>query len=173
MEETPEIRGCGCGDFFRRQVSHTSERTRYFRDVGRLVTFATIGLWGQKWRIGFDEDTVQGNITRDITDILCFGIGGVTRKRNHKPSIKSPPGFLKRAGKTMEDAAQPSGAPDFLDKLEAIGPRVAAMDDDGKFGFMSEGHLPAKNGVLRFAWRVIVKIIESNLAPGDDLGMFC
>ena len=65
----------------------------------------------------------------------------------------------------------PVGLPDFFDELQAIGPGVAAVDDDGEFCFASESHLLAKDFVLHFARRMIVEIVEADLAPGDYFGM--
>src|SRR5260370_6976527 len=44
LKEAPKIPCCGRGDFFWRTVSHSRKRTRYFRNVGRLVSFAAPAL---------------------------------------------------------------------------------------------------------------------------------
>ena len=90
-----------------------------------------------------------------------------------KPASKSAARLLNRAGETMQDATDSCGAPDFFDEREAIGPGVATVDDDGKFGVAGERHLVAEYLVLDVAWGMIVKIIQSNFAPGDYFGMFC
>ncbi len=90
-----------------------------------------------------------------------------------KPASSPRCASWKRAGEAMENAAESGGTPDFFEELQAIGPGVAAVNDDGEFGFASEHHLLAKDSVLRFAWRMIVEIIETDFAPGDHLGMFC
>ncbi len=151
MEKTPKICGCGSGDFFRRQVSHTSKRTRYFRDIGGLVALAAIGLRGEEGRVRLDEDAVKGKVARNVANVLRFGISGVARKRNHESGIESALRLLERAGKTMQDAAEAGGAPDFFEELQAIGPGIAAMNDDGELGFA--GQTPSAGEKLFLALR--------------------
>ncbi len=95
MKESPKIRRCGGGDFFRRQVSHTRERTRYFRNVGGLVAFAAVGLRSKKGRIGFDQDAVEGKVAGDVADILRLGISGIAGEGNHETGVESALRFLE------------------------------------------------------------------------------
>src|ERR1700737_1343152 len=172
MEETPKICCRGGGDFFRRQVSHIRERARYFRDIGGLIAFAAVGLRSEEGRISFDQYAVQRNFFWCVTDMVGLRISGVAGEGNHEPGVEPAAGFLNRAGETMQDAAESCRAPNLFDDREAIGPSVATVDDDGEFGVAGERHLIAKYLVLAVARRVIVKIIQSNLAPRDYFWMF-
>jgi len=173
MEETPKICCRGGGDFFRRQVSHIRERARYFRDIGGLIAFAAVGLRSEEGRISFDQYAVQRNFFCGVTDMLGLRISGVAGEGNHEPGVEPAAGFLNRAGETMQDAAESCRAPNLFDDREAIGPSVATVDDDGEFGVAGECHLVAEYLVLDVARGVIVKIIQSNFAPGDYFRMFC
>src|ERR1700686_1355048 len=161
MEEAPKISCRGGGEFFRRQVSHIRKRARYFRNIGGLVAFATVGLRSQEGRVGLDQDAIKRNFSGDVADVLSLRISGVTGKGNHEAGVKSTTGLLNRAGETMHDAAESCRAPNLLDDREAIGPGVATVDDDGEFGVAGERHLVAEYLVLDVAWGVVVKIIQS------------
>ncbi len=88
-----------------------------------------------------------------------------------KPKSRPRLASSKRAGETVEDAAEAGGLPDFFEEAEAIGPGIAAMDDDGEFGGVGELHLLAEDAFLDVARGVIVEIVEADFAPGDDFGM--
>ncbi len=45
------------------------------------------------------------------------------------------------------------------------------MDNDGELGLLGKSHLVAKNSVLCIARRMIVKIVKTDFAPGNDFGM--
>ena len=47
------------------------------------------------------------------------------------------------------------------------------MDNDRQPGGCGQFHLAAENFFLHIARRVIVKIIQADLTPRDQLGMFC
>ena len=59
----------------------------------------------------------------------------------------------------------------FFNHIQAIGPRVAAMNDDGLFCTPRQNHLILENTRLHFARGMIVKIVESDFAPGYDFRM--
>ncbi len=73
-EESPEIPCCGCGDFVWRQVSHTRERARYFRNVGRLVALAAVRLRREVRRIRFNQNVFQWQSFRNVANVLRFRI---------------------------------------------------------------------------------------------------
>ena len=47
------------------------------------------------------------------------------------------------------------------------------MDHDRQFGRARQFHLPQEYLLLQFARRVIVKVVQPDFAPGDDLGPSC
>src|SRR5215831_14695537 len=47
----------------------------------------------------------------------------------------------------------------------------AAVNNDGQPRGPRLLHLPAKDLLLYVPWRVVIEVIESDLAPGNDLGM--
>src|SRR5467141_3231817 len=70
----------------------------------------------------------------------------------------------------MQNAGETTRSPVFFDKVEAVRPSLAAMDDEGQLGLSGERHLFAKDARLYLSRRVIVMIVEADLAPGDDAG---
>src|ERR1700730_2856197 len=71
----------------------------------------------------------------------------------------------------MQNAAEPCRTPDFLENVEAIGPRVAAVNDDRQLCVTGERKLVAKFAILNVTGRMIVKVVEADLAPGDHFRM--
>src|SRR5229473_3097319 len=67
----------------------------------------------------------------------------------------------------MKNSAQPRRAPVLLENRQAIAPRFAAVDDDGKLCLGGKRELLSKDALLDVAWRKIVVVIEANLAPGN------
>src|SRR6266404_1467354 len=71
----------------------------------------------------------------------------------------------------MQYSAEAGRAPMFFNHVQAIGPSIAAMNDDGFLRAPRESHLVAENTRLRFARRMIVVIVESDFSPRDDFRM--
>src|SRR6266581_7254281 len=71
----------------------------------------------------------------------------------------------------MKNPAQPRRAPVLLENRQAIAPRFAAVDDDGKLCLGGKGELLSKDALLDVARRKIVVVIEANLAPGNHAVM--
>jgi hypothetical protein len=102
-----------------------------------------------------------------------FRICDVARKRDEEAHVEAALRVGERAGEAMENSAEICGAPIFLvEDAEAIGPSVAAMNDDGEIDFASKHKLAAKDILLNIARRVIVEIVEADFAPGEDAGVF-
>src|SRR5262249_25180626 len=81
------------------------------------------------------------------------------------------------AGEAVQDAAQTTGRPVFAKYVDGVIPGVltlvrgARMNSDGRPRGAGLLHLPAKDLFVPLARRVVVKIIQADLAPGQDLGM--
>src|SRR5713101_10182372 len=71
----------------------------------------------------------------------------------------------------MQNPAEAGRPPMFFKHVQAIGPGVAAMNDDGLLRPARQTHLVPENTRLRFARRMIVVIVESDFAPSNDLRM--
>src|SRR5260370_20189072 len=59
----------------------------------------------------------------------------------------------------------------FFDHVEAIRLGIGAMNNDWKVGLVRQRHLLVENAMLQVARRIIVEVVESDLAPRDDFGM--
>src|SRR6267142_6928788 len=71
----------------------------------------------------------------------------------------------------MQNSTEASRPPMFFNYVQAICPRVAAMDDNGLLRPPRQRNLVSENMRLHFARRMIVKIIESDFSPRDDFRM--
>ena len=60
----------------------------------------------------------------------------------------------------------------FVQHVQGIRPGIATVNNDGQPGGVRQLHLLAKHPLLRLARRVIVKVVQPNLAPGDNFRMF-
>ncbi len=126
----------------------------------------------EEGRIGFGEDAVEREDRGGLEEMGHFGVGDIAGKRDEEAKVEAALGVGERAGETMEDAAEIGGAPVFfVEDAEAIGPGIAAMDDDGEMGLAGEAELAAKDGLLNVARRVVIEIIEADFAPGEDAGV--
>src|ERR1700693_5964048 len=132
-KKTPKIRSrCG-GKFVRRQVSHTRERTRYFRHVGGLITLAAKALWCQERSVRLNQNVRQRQSLRNVAQMLRFRIGRIARKRNHEAHVEHTLRVFERAGEAVQDAAKSGTAPMLVEHVQRVGPCVAAVDDDREF----------------------------------------
>src|SRR5260370_7190032 len=71
----------------------------------------------------------------------------------------------------MKNPAQSRRAPVLLENRQAIAPRFAAVDDDGKLRVRCKRELLSKDTLLYVARRKMVVVIEANLAPGNHAAM--
>src|SRR5262245_10667723 len=85
--------------------------------------------------------------------------------------------MLPFARKAVQDAAQPSRRPMIAQHPDGVIPgilavvRWPAVNNDGQPRCSRLLHLAAKDLLLHLARGVVIKVIESDLAPGNDLGM--
>jgi hypothetical protein len=68
----------------------------------------------------------------------------------------------------MQDAAEAGSFPVSIKHVEAIVPGVPAVDDDRELRGVREFHLPAEDVGLYVSRGVVVEIVETDFAPGDD-----
>src|SRR5260370_13750412 len=71
----------------------------------------------------------------------------------------------------MKNSGQLRRAPVLFENRQAIAPRFAAVDDDGKLCLGGKRELLLKDALLYVPRRKIVVVIEANLAPGNHAGM--
>src|SRR5690242_1493290 len=75
IEKTTEI-CCGCGGhFFCSQVSHSGDGLCYFGDMGGFVALAAEALRREEWRVRFDQNFLEGQGFRNVTNVGSFRIG--------------------------------------------------------------------------------------------------
>ena len=67
-----EIVSCRFGNFFKRNIPQTCNFFRDIFDIARLVGFPTIGHGRQVRGIGFNEQSIQRDASRNILDRQCI-----------------------------------------------------------------------------------------------------
>src|SRR5437762_566665 len=93
-------------DLFGGQSSQFRQLACYFLHKGRFVALAAMRNGREKRTIGFDQDAFEWNLFRDIADLLGFGEGDVSGKRNHEAEIKCAFGVRPFTSEAVKDAAQ-------------------------------------------------------------------
>ena len=141
---------------------------RYLDDIGRLVALSAAALRRKKRRVGFGENAVEGQLPGHIADGLRLRIGDISGERNHESHVEAATGFVDRSGEAVKNSAKTCRAPVLLDNFQTIRPRVAAVNDDGEFGGTGLLKLAAEDALLQVRSNVIVVIIETHFAPGND-----
>src|SRR6185437_4348874 len=112
--------------------SHIRQGLRYLHDESRLVALPADALRRQKGRIGFYENLVERQRGRCIAQMRHLWICDVRRKRNHEAHVHSLLGFSERSRETVKNSAKAARTPVLLENFQAIGPRIAAMNNDGQ-----------------------------------------
>src|SRR5258708_33017983 len=129
------------------------------------------GLRRKVRSVRLNQNLLQRQFLRNVANALRFRIGGISRERNKETHFDSAPRIFKRAGEAVENPAEAGRSPVFFEHVQTIGPGIAAMNDDGQFCLLGQYHLIAEDAVLRIARRMIVVVVETNLAPRNDFGM--
>ena len=119
----------------------------------------------------------SGAMAGGVANVLRFGIGDVAGKGEDEAEIERGAGVIDGAGEAVQHAGEAAGGPMLANQAQHIVPGVlavvgrAAVNDDGQLGGLCHLHLLNEDALLHVAWRVIVEVVESDLAPGDDLGI--
>src|SRR5687768_2956405 len=84
---------------------HTRQTTSDFDDVSRLVSLPAMRHGRQIRTVGFDQQTVQRDVARDVAQLIGLLESDDPRKGNHEPEIDRALRKLFAAAETMKDAA--------------------------------------------------------------------
>src|SRR5271170_257739 len=165
----------GMGSYFvSRQVADFGELFGDSGDPGRLVALAAIGHRSEEWGVGFDQHAVERDLHGDIADGLRFRECDVAGKGDKEAAVHGAPGVVPFAGEAVQDAAEAFGRPFGFDHVERVVPcvgavvRGATVDDDGLLVGGGDFHLLAEDGFLHLSRGVVVEVVETDFAAGDD-----
>ncbi len=98
-------------------------------------------------------------------------------KERIESEIEGRARVIERTGEAVQHAFQAAGGPMFADQAQQIVPGIlavvgrTAVNDDRQLGRSRHFHLLEEDALLHVARRVIVKVVEPDLAPGDDFGI--
>src|SRR5258706_287236 len=127
--------------------------------------------------VGLNEDAVEWTVAGSIAIVLLFFFQAEDGIRDHEAEVERRLGVMQAASEAMQEASQPTRCPMLAQKCERVIPgiltivRGAAMDHDWLLRRSRKLYLAQEDLLLRLARRVIVKIVEPDLAPGNHLGM--
>src|SRR5262249_694809 len=135
-------------------------------------------MWNRrkKWRVSFDENAVKRRVLSRFPNLLRFREGNISSEGNHETHVESTQSMLPGAGEAVEDSTQTTGGPLLSEHGQAFVPGViaalrrSAVDHDRQLDRARQFHLFEKDNLLYCSRRMVVVIIQSDLAPGDDLG---
>src|ERR1700745_1324813 len=135
-------------------------------------------MWNRrkKWRVSFEENAVKRRVLGGLPNLLRFREGNISSEGNHETHVESTQGMLPAACEAVEDSTQTTGGPLLSEHRQTILPGViaalrrSAVDHDRQLGRARQFHLFKKDKLLYLSRRMIVVVIQSDLAPGDDLG---
>src|SRR5262249_34060262 len=106
-----------------------------------------------------------------VANVLGFWISCAATESHQKAHLDTALGVVEGTGEAVQDPSEAGGAPVLFKHIEAVGPCIAAMDDDGQFGLCSGRQRVAEYFGLYVARRVVVVIVEADLAPGNHFRM--
>src|SRR5437868_1325389 len=178
-KEAVKIVGSLPAHFFCRESAQFADLPRRFHHEGRLITLAAMRNRRQKRRVGFNQHAIQRDLLGRIANLLRLRKSNVSRKRNHEPHIERPFSMRPMPGKTMQNAPQSARRPTFANQLQTFVPCIlavvgwAAVNHNRQLRRSRQFHLPRKNLPLHVPRRVVIKIIQPNLPPGNHLGPLC
>src|SRR5262249_37143007 len=129
--------------------------------------------WRQERRISFDQHAIERYLHCRIPNLLRLRKGYIPSKRDHESHIERTIGMRPFAGEAVQNSAEVGRLPVLLDETETVIPCIVAVvggpavDHNRQLGRMCHFHLPDEYVLLYLSWRVVVVVVEANLAPGN------
>lgn len=138
---------------------------------------ASHGVGREEGCVGLDHDPRAWDEFRGLCDFFRVAVGHDPCERDARAEIKDHAGFVWSAGKAMEDKpirVEFRGSED----REQIGECLSAMDHDRECvavvpAGLDRCELLCEDGVLDVLRRMVVVVVESELAERDAFGMLC
>src|ERR1700686_3328220 len=75
-------------DIVGRKPASSPPLPRYFFHEHWLVALAAVRYWREKWRIGFDQHSVERGLFSGFTNLLRFGKSDVAGEGNHESHLQ-------------------------------------------------------------------------------------
>src|SRR5579885_763462 len=167
-EEAREVLRRAATELLSPDAAQVGEEARRLDDVSRFVA-PTAERHGREVRaVGLDEQAFERDGQRDFAQILRLLERDVTRERDHEAEFQNGLGHPRAAAEAVHDPAalraRHLGAK-YLDRL-VVG--LARMNDDGQALCLRKPQLSCEHFALHLARRVVVMIIQTDLAKSDD-----
>ena len=135
---------------------------------GRLVPFSPHGLRREIGRIGLDQHMLDRDLPDDLPQGFGLGERDGTGDRDRKTHFDQLPCQGNVAGEAVHHAAQVR-RPLLGQDLERVVVRLAVVDDDGQVQFPRLAQHVPELALLVRAGRMLVVVVEPDLAVGDHL----
>ena len=157
--------------FFGAQLVEGGQRARHFHNKGRLIALTAMRDRSQIRTIGFRQQAVEGNGKRRLAQVFRLLEGDVAGKRNQKSHVEKAARILTCPTEAVQDSAQARGAPVLVEDFGQVPPCVTTMDDHRQLKGARNLKLANENLLLNFPRRMVVEIIEPDLADGKNFGL--
>jgi len=145
------------------------EASEGVEEVSGFVAASAEGFGGEVGAVGFDEEAVEWDVCGDVAEFGGFGEGEGSGEGDVEAEVEESPGVVPGSGEAVGDAAEVSGAGGGGEEGEAVVEGVAAMDDEGEVAACGEVELPFEGVALCGAGGVVIVIVESGFADGDNV----
>ena len=146
---------------------------------GRFIPFAAIRHRSQEGRIRLNQHAVRRQLRRHISDGLGLGKGDIAGEGNEKVHVHRLLSMLILPGKTVQHPTQPRRAPMLIEKRQRIVPGIRAVgggpavNQDRQLVGRGNLHLLYENALLHFPRRMVVEIVQTNLADRHHFRLSC
>src|SRR5205085_9348757 len=149
------------------EVIQVGDDASRFNHARRFVAPAAKWDWREKRAIGFNEQPVERYAARDGAQRLGVLKRDVAGKRDQQTEFEGRFGQRPTAAEAVHDAAKFRPAPFSAQDRRRVYVSFARVNDHGQLRRTRQTQLPREDFALRFARRVVVMIIEANLAPSQ------
>jgi len=149
-----------------------------YKRQSRLIALSTMWHGREKRRIGLNQHPIERHFEGGVANQLRLRKRDVSRERNHEPQIERLLRVLPAPRETVQNPAQAAAAPVLAQQLQTIFPGVVAalrrpaVNHHRQPGRLRQLKLLQENQLLHLAGRVIVKVIQPNLSPGNHFRSF-
>jgi hypothetical protein len=138
-------------------------------DIGRLAPFSAEWNGREIGAVGLHENPIEGRPCRDIPDCARISERHDPRERQVEPQVERPRGERTVLTEAVNDATDFPGALPLEDRERVLG-GGAGVNDDRFFYLARKPDEARKHIALNLARRMVIVVVEANLAHGGHLG---
>ena len=139
-------------DFLDVDTMKTGERTGYFHNICRLVSFAAVRNWSEIWAIGLDQQTIKRNFLCDRAQFVCFLKSHDAGKRDHEAEIDCFSREIQAATEAVKHTSPFCLGVIGFEDLDCFRLRLTGVNDDWQVALAGGVKLLFENCELDVTW---------------------